>query len=128
VVHLDHQDFSWLGDLVGKKDGVFEPAEQFQHARTGHLIRTFRAWAYEPATQTAICTTTWEATAPDGQVLDRWKTDPVRLHCIFRFEMEHLLARVGFTVEDVYGDFFWNPLDDKSSNMLWIAHKSGSAG
>jgi SAM-dependent methyltransferase len=123
VVHLDHQDFSWLGDLVGEKGGVFEPAEQFQHARTGRQICAFRAWAYEPATQTAICTTAWEAVAADGQVVDRWKTEPIRLHCVFRFEMEHLLARVGFSLENVYGDFFRNPLDDKSSNMIWVAHK-----
>jgi SAM-dependent methyltransferase len=123
VVHLDHQDFGWLGSLVGEKGGVFEPAEQFQHVRTGRQIRTFRAWTYEPATQTAICTTAWEAIAADGQVVDRWETEPVRLHCVFRFEMEHLLARAGFSLMDVYGDFFRNPLDDKSSNMIWVARK-----
>jgi hypothetical protein len=31
-----------LGGLVGEKGGVFEPAEQFQHTRTGRQIRTFR--------------------------------------------------------------------------------------
>jgi SAM-dependent methyltransferase len=129
IVHLDHQNvenIGWLGSLVGDKGGVLEPAEQFQHTRTGRHIRTFRAWAYEPATQTAICSTTWEAVAPDGQVVDQWKTEPVRLHCIFRFEMEHLLARVGFLVENLYGDFSQNPLNDKSSNMIWIARKPES--
>jgi SAM-dependent methyltransferase len=129
IVHLDHQNvenIGWLGSLVGDKGGVFEPAEQFQHTRTGRHIRTFRAWAYEPATQTAICSTTWEAVAPDGQVVDQWKTEPVRLHCVFRFEMEHLLARVGFLVENLYGDFSQNPLNDKSSNMIWIARKPES--
>jgi ubiquinone/menaquinone biosynthesis C-methylase UbiE len=38
VVHLDHQDFGWLGGLVGEQGGIFEPAEQFQHARTGRQI------------------------------------------------------------------------------------------
>ena len=28
VVHLDHQDVSWLGDLMRDKGGVFETAEQ----------------------------------------------------------------------------------------------------
>lgn len=121
VVHLDHQDFSWLGELVGEKAGVFEPAEQFQQARTGRQIRAFRAWTYEPATQTAVCTTAWEAVAPDGQIVDRWQTEPIRLHCVFRFEMEHLLGRVGFRVEAVYGDFFRQPLNDKSANMIWVA-------
>jgi hypothetical protein len=113
--------------LVGEKSGVFDPAEQFLHARTNRQIRAFRAWAYEPATQTAICTTAWEAVDTDGQVVDRWKTDPVRLHCVFRFEMEHLLARVGFSLEALYGDFFRQPLDDNSKNMIWVATKPDPA-
>jgi SAM-dependent methyltransferase len=126
VAHIDHQsveNFVWLGGLVGEKGGVFEPAEKFQYARTGHQIRTLRAWDYEPATQAAICTTIWEEIGADGQVVDNWKTDPVRLHCVFPFEMEHLLARVGFRLEGVYGDFFRHPLEDKSSSMVWVADK-----
>jgi SAM-dependent methyltransferase len=127
VVHLDHQDFSWLGDLVREKGGVLKPAGQFQHAQTGRQIRAFRAWTYEPATQTAICTAVWEALAPDGQVVDHWQTEPIRLHCVFRFEMEHLLRRVGFSLEAVYGDFFRHPLDDKSINMIWVASRPESS-
>jgi hypothetical protein len=126
VVHLDHQNIEnveWLGSLVGGKSGIFESAEKFQHTPTGRQIHAYRAWTYAPSTQTAICTTSWEAIADDGHVVDRWKTEPIRLHCIFRFEMEHLLARVGFTIENVYGDFYKNPLDDASSNMIWIASK-----
>ena len=129
VVHLDHQsieNFVWLGSIVGEKAGVFEPAEQFFHTQTGRQIRAFRAWAYEPSTQTAICSTAWEAIAADGQVVDRWQTKSDRIHCVFRFEMEHLLARVGFCIDDVYGDFFRNSLADKSSSMIWIAHKPKS--
>lgn len=123
VIHLDHQDFGWLGGLAGAKGGVMEPAEQFLHPLTGQQIQAFRAWSYEPATQTAICRTTWEAAGPDGQVIERWEKDPVRLHCVFRFEMEHLLARTGFSCDAVYGDFFQGPLEDDSSSMIWAAHK-----
>ena len=123
MVHLDHQEFDWLGELVGEQGGVFEPAEQFEHPQTGQQIRTFRAWDYEPATQTAVCTTKWEAVGNDGQVVESWQTEPIRLHCVFRFEMEHLLARAGFTVETVYGDFLQNPLADKSAEMVWMARK-----
>lgn len=121
VVHLDHQDFSWLGNLMGEKGGQFEQAERFIHPETGQRIQTSRAWSYEPATQTAICVTTWEAVTESGEVLDRWQKEPVRLHCLFRFEMEHLLARVGYSVEAVYGDFYRNPLADNSSEMIWLA-------
>lgn len=123
VVHLDHQDLSWLGDLLRDKGGVFEAAEQFRHPETGRQIRTSRAWSYEPASQTAICQTAWEEIDADGQVLNRWQTQPIRLHCVFRFEMEHLLARVGLAVEAVYGDFDRHPLGDKSSEMIWVARR-----
>lgn len=121
VVHLDHQDMGWLGELRGEKGGLFEPAEQFLHPNTGRQIRTSRAWSYEPSTQTAIVQTVWEDMGADGQVVDRRETGPIRLHCVFRFEMEHLLARVGFDVEAVYGDFFRQELRDESAGMIWVA-------
>jgi len=121
VIHLDHQDVSWLGDLMGEKGGVFEAAEQFHHPKTGRQVRACRAWSYEPASQTAICQTAWEEVGESGQVIDRWQTNPIRLHCVFRFEMEHLLGRVGYAVEAVYGDFFRNELHDKSSDMVWVS-------
>jgi SAM-dependent methyltransferase len=121
VIHLDHQDISWLGDLVREKGGRFEPAEQFRHPKTGRQIHTSRAWSYEPASQTAICQTVWEEIDEKGQVLDHWQTDPIRLHCVFRFEMEHLLGRVGYVVVALYGDFYRNGLHDKSSEMIWVA-------
>jgi len=127
VVHLDHQNVSWLGDLIRDKGGVYETAEQVSHPQTGRQIRTLRAWSYEPSTQTAIVQTVWEAIDADGEVADRWDSGPIRLHCVFRFEMAHLLALTGFEVEAVYGDFFHGALTDESQDMVWVA-KNGPAG
>jgi SAM-dependent methyltransferase len=121
VIHLDHVSVSWLGALTGEKGGVFEPAGTFSHPETGQLIRTSQAWSYEPATQTAISQTIWEAQDGEGEVVDRWESGPLRFHCVFRFEMEHLLARSGFMVRAVYGDFFQNELRSDSSEMIWVA-------
>ena len=90
------------------------------HPKTRRLIRTSRAWSYEPSTQTASVVTVWEEIGADGKVGDRWERGPIRLHCVFRFEMEHLLARVGFEVEALYGDFFRQELRDESTEMLWV--------
>jgi ubiquinone/menaquinone biosynthesis C-methylase UbiE len=121
VVHLDHQEMDWLGDLVGDLGGVFEEAESFNHPDTGQQIRTSRAWSYQPATQTAISETVWEEFDGEGKVSDRWESGPLRFHCAFRFEMEHLLARTGFEVQAVYGDFFGGELQDNSAEMVWVA-------
>jgi len=124
AVHLDHiniENTRWLGDLCGEKRGVFEPAEQFHHPRTGRLTRASRAWTYEPSTQTAIVQTVWEELDANGQVVGRIAREPIRLHCVFRFEMEHLLARAGLVVEAMYGDFYRHELQDDSPGMIWVA-------
>jgi ubiquinone/menaquinone biosynthesis C-methylase UbiE len=121
VVHLDHLSVSWLGKLTGNLGGVFETKGLFIHPTTGEQIRTSQAWSYEPATQTAISQTLWEEIGADGDVSDSLESGPVRFHCVFRFEMVHLLARTGFTVEAVYGDFYRKELQDDSSEMIWIA-------
>ena len=120
IVHLDHQDMAWLGELAGAKGGVFEEEETFVRPRTGRTVRAFRAWKYERSTQTAICETRWEEQDDLGRVEVR-ETGPVPLHCLFRFEVEHLMARVGLDVLATYGDFFGHPLSDDSSEMIWVA-------
>jgi len=129
VVHLDHQDVAWLGSLMGEKKDVFEDSGQFRlfpHPETGRPVRTVRAWSYERSTQTAICRTAWEELDGDGRVVSRKESEPLRLHCLFRFEVEHLLARAGFEVTALYGDFSGNPLTDSSSEMVWVARRSAS--
>jgi ubiquinone/menaquinone biosynthesis C-methylase UbiE len=121
VVHLDQPEVDWLGDLTRDLGGVFETTEPFVHPQTGRQIRTLHAWSYEPATQTAISHKVWETLGEDGQVVDRLDRGPIRLHVVFRFEMEHLLARAGFAVEAVYGDFYRQDLRDDSSEMVWLA-------
>ena len=39
----------------------------------------------------------------------------------FRYEVEHLLARCGFRVTEVYGNFDCSPLRDESPEMIFVA-------
>lgn len=43
------------------------------------------------------------------------------LRYFFRYEVEHLLARCGFRVCEVYGDFDRSPLGDTSPEMIFVA-------
>lgn len=122
VVHLDHQDPAWLGELPSEKGG-FEERSSFRRAETGRTVRRWQAWSYERATQTATSQVAWEEVEEDGRVVARWQTDPVRLHCVFRFEMEHLLGRAGYAVEALYGGFDRQPLGEGSSEMVWLARR-----
>jgi hypothetical protein len=123
VIHLDHQSVQWLADLQGDLGGKFERGKDVVHPRTRYTIRKSNAWTYEPSTQTATVITRWEEIGKDNSVLHRWERQPMALHCVFRFEMEHLLARTGFEIQAVYGDFFKNALNDQSSEMIWVARK-----
>lgn len=121
VLHLDHQDLGWLGEIGGSKAGVFEPAESFVHPATGRRVRTERAWRFERSTQSAIVNTRWTELDEAGDVVRELVTGERRLHAAFRFEIEHLIARAGFAVDAVYGDFGMGPLADASSEMIFVA-------
>ena len=43
------------------------------------------------------------------------------LRYFFRYEVEHLLARCGFRLETVYGNFDASPLGDNSPEMIFVA-------
>jgi len=45
------------------------------------------------------------------------------LRMIYPREMEHLLARAGFDVEAVYGDFDERPLTEGCDEMIWVGRK-----
>ena len=123
VVHLDHPEMDWLGGLTGDQGGVFEETQRFTHPRTGSEVRTLQAWSYEPATQMAISHKVWEKLGPDGQVVDRLDRGAIRIHVVYRFEMEHVLARAGFEVAALYGDFSRQAFGDGSSEMVWVARR-----
>lgn len=42
----------------------------------------------------------------------------------FRYEVEHLLARCGFKVVELFGNFDCSPLRDDSPDMIFVAEKS----
>jgi len=43
------------------------------------------------------------------------------LRYFFRYELEHLLARCGFRLEALYGNFDSSPLEDNSPEMIFVA-------
>jgi ubiquinone/menaquinone biosynthesis C-methylase UbiE len=121
VIHIDHQDISWLADLIGKRESASFIGRIKIHPVTGEKFRQTNVWSYEPDAQTATCQNNWEKVDESGNIVQTWKREPMRFHCVFRFEMEHLLRRVGFSIEAVYGDFDKSDLTDGSTQMIWIA-------
>jgi hypothetical protein len=65
----------------------------------------------------------WVELDASDAAIGRTEQAPMRLHCAFRTETEHLLARAGFEVEALYGDFERRALADDSPEMVWIARR-----
>jgi hypothetical protein len=58
----------------------------------------------------------------DGDAADTVETS-FDLRIVYRYEFEHLLARAGFEVEALYGDFDERPLTGAAREQIWIARK-----
>jgi SAM-dependent methyltransferase len=121
VIHLNHDDIGWLGDLSRGQGVEFEKAGEYRDQPSGGMMRQWVAWNYENSTQTASAVTAWETLAPDGSVRERQETSKKQLHCFFRYEMEHLLVRTGFSIDALYGDFFRQEFHNTSPDMIWVA-------
>ena len=94
ILHLDHQNHAWLGEIGEEQKGVFERVEVLLTLPvTENQARTSRAWSFERASQTAAVHTIWEDLDPNGQIARRVDTGPIAFHCIIHHKVVHLLAR-----------------------------------
>jgi SAM-dependent methyltransferase len=123
VIHVNHDMLSWLDECQAEKDPPFETGAPWTHPQTGRQIRTQSKWIYQHNTQTASLYKVWEELGENDIVINRQDFEPMPVHVIFRFEMEHLFARAGLRVLDVYGDFEEHPFAEESPDMIWLANE-----
>jgi SAM-dependent methyltransferase len=121
VLHINHDDLSWLGALAEGRGTDFKLKGEYRQDTKQGSVRAWTAWSYETATQTASAIDAWEFIGEDGKAIERKESVPKRLHVVFPFEMKHLLARVGFEEEALYGDFFQHELQNTSPDMIWVS-------
>lgn len=50
------------------------------------------------------------------------ETTRFAMRYFFRYELEHLLHRAGFTTLALYGDFSRSEFAEGSAEMIWVAH------
>ena len=82
---------------------------------------TERTAAFHRAEQSNDVELIYNITHPDGHTERLVMAFTVRY--FFRYEVEHLLARCGFHVVGLYGDFGGSPLRDDSPEMIFVAEK-----
>ena len=83
------------------------------------VVLTERAVAFHRAEQRNDVEMIYNVTHPDGRkerLVLAWT-----MRYFFRYEVEHLLARTGFRVDALYGNFDRSPLKDDSPEMIFVA-------
>jgi SAM-dependent methyltransferase len=90
----------------------------------GRLVRrTVRIAAFHRAAQINDVEFCWYVTHPNGRREEiRWR---VGLRYYYRFELEHLLARAGFRVAALYGDYDRSAFTEESPDLIWVAESDG---
>ena len=85
--------------------------------------RTIRWWGrvtgFHRARQFNQCEMTYEVTEANGTT--RRLTERFPMRYLFRHEIEHLLARSGFRVVSLYGDYDRSPYGDDSPELIVVA-------
>lgn len=113
---------------------MFDPAFQVEAAHVpavtlpdGRKVQlTDRVVEYHRTEQWNDVEMNFYVTHPDGRLEKLVHAFAIRY--FFRYEVEHLLARSGFRVTEVYGGFDGAPLSDTSSDMIFVAEKCGQGG
>jgi len=84
-----------------------------------HVALSERVAAYHRGLQRNDVEMIFRVTHADGKqerLVMAWT-----LRYFFRYEVEHLLARCGFCLEAIYGNFDSSPLSDGSPEMIFVA-------
>lgn len=122
ALHIFNPDIVRIaGWLTVRRGSALQIEGEYTHP-SGRRARRWEQPSYRTAEQRLDVTFLDEQLDDEGAVFSRIYRD-LKLRYTFRYEMEHLLARTGFEVEAVYGDFFAAPFDDQSVEMVWVARR-----
>jgi SAM-dependent methyltransferase len=87
----------------------------------GTQVQKFVAQQIEAATQINHVTFIYDELSQEGFV--RRHTAPFRMRWVYRYELEHLLARTGFQLENLYGTYELDPYRSDSDVLLAVARR-----
>jgi ubiquinone/menaquinone biosynthesis C-methylase UbiE len=107
-------------EFIVANEGRRRLIDEFTDER-GRRCELWHEPAYEVTTQRlhlrAICETY------DGERLADVQETTLELRMVYRYEMEHLLLRAGFEIEDLYGWFDGRSLTEEAREMVWVARR-----
>ena len=112
-----HPHLTTLADPLNLEEVEDTPEQSLANGR--RIRRTFRVTAKHRAEQRNDIELIYYVQYPDGHTTRLVQAFPMRY--FFRFEIAHLLARAGFELQNLFGNFDRSPFTDSSPEMVLIA-------
>ena len=110
--------------MLGADDATPFHIRDVPQQDTGHTWVVWGQNRWDPLAQVNHARVIIEELDRERAMLRRLYRD-FDLRYTFRYEMQHLLERYGFTVESLYGDFDGAPVAADSDDLVWLARKAG---
>ena len=114
-----------MAEWLTSNRGVYRRRTQrdYRHPQSGLQVRSWQSLEYHPTEQQYISHGMLDELDDELIVVRREHGRPMTVRYFYRYEMEHLLARAGFEVEAMYGDFYKNVYKATSADMIWVARR-----
>jgi SAM-dependent methyltransferase len=101
------------------------PEPEFSMPDGRRVLRKHKMVSRDPFRQIIETDLVYYVTHPDGR--QERLVHHLTMRYFFRFEAEHLLARAGFEVEQLYADYDKSPFGSKNpGELIFVAKKPGS--
>jgi SAM-dependent methyltransferase len=102
-------------------DGRLEFNTSFPNPRTGGTVYVFLSTTANSAEQLRNYTYFYDDTAPDGAV--KRAVSNFELRYTYRFEMELLLDKAAFSVEELYGSYEFDEYGQGSNKLIFVCRR-----
>ena len=110
--------------LAQEPNGPFAFRKAFDLPNGHHVIRQDRFVRNDLAQQVTFCDMRFEEYEAEGALV-RQRTVPMHTRYTFRYELQLLLERAGFEVQDWYRDYARNPYDGTGEIIAVATRPSG---
>lgn len=116
----------FVPDLHTLTDDTAAPVHSWDvtHPETGHRLVIWDQSRFDNHNQVINVRMIIEELDRAGEMVRKLYRD-FQLRYIHRYEAQHLLELCGFHVLDLFGDFDHQPLDEASTEMIWVATPRG---
>ncbi len=114
-LHYIVEHLNYGGPALARQMGL-----DYLDPQTGQRVLVWSSRRYDPPQQRIEEERLFERLDEEGRVVER-RYRTLTLRWIYRWEMEHLLARAGFEVEALYGGFQKEPFTEMGQDLVWIA-------